>query len=159
MIVNRCVEQGIYVALILSMEKDHQPLRSSELSAILSVSDSYLKKILRKMVLADIIRSSPGKDGGFQLARSLEEISVFDIYAALEGAECELKLSGIGSRLFVDDRKFQEGVSRVDSVFREANRAFCEELRNLRLSDLVSREHYLNGDIDFAMRIRSSPVR
>ena len=153
MIVNRCVEQGIYVVLILSMEKDHQPLRSSELSAILSVSDSYLKKILRKMVLADIVSSSPGKDGGFQLTRPVEEISVFDIYAALEGAECELKLSGIGSRLFVDDRKFQQGVSRVDSVFREANLAFCEKLRQLYLSDLVSREHYLNGDIDFAKRI------
>ena len=46
MIVNRCVEQGIYVTLILSAQKDHRPLRSTELSAILSVSDSYLKQII-----------------------------------------------------------------------------------------------------------------
>lgn len=51
MVVNRCVEQGIYVVLILSLQKDHRPLLSKELSAILSVSDSYLKKILRKLVL------------------------------------------------------------------------------------------------------------
>ena len=54
MIINQCVEQGIYVVLILSLEKDHRPLRSSELSTILSVSDSYLKKILRKLVWAGI---------------------------------------------------------------------------------------------------------
>ena len=82
--------------LILSLEKDRRPLRSTELSAILSVSDSYLKKILRKLVLADIITSSRGKDGGFQLARSVEEISMYDIYAALEGEKCELKISGLG---------------------------------------------------------------
>ena len=52
MTVNRCVEQGIYVVLILSLQKDHRPLRSSELSDMLSVSDSYLKKVLRRLVLA-----------------------------------------------------------------------------------------------------------
>ena len=69
MVVNRRVEQGIYVVLMLSLEKDHRPLRSTELSSLLSVSDSYLKKILRQLVLADIITSTAGRDGGFQLAQ------------------------------------------------------------------------------------------
>ena len=56
MIINQCVEQGIFVVLILSLERDHHPLRSAELSSILSVSDSYLKKILRKLVLGGPIR-------------------------------------------------------------------------------------------------------
>ena len=94
-IVNRCVKQGIYVTLILSLEKDHRPLRSTELSTILSVSDSYLKKILRKLVLAGIVLSCAGKDGGFKLARSIEEISIYDIYSALEGERIDFCQSGI----------------------------------------------------------------
>ncbi len=156
MVVNRCVEQGIYVTLILSLEKNHRPLRSTELSEILFVSDSYLKKILRKLVLADIIISSPGKDGGFQLARSIEEISVYDVYSALEGEKCELKMSGIGSRIFIDDEKFMQGEEKVVSVFERANAAFCDELHKLKLSELAIKEHYLHGAIDFAALVNET---
>ena len=156
MIVNHCVEQGIYVVLILSLERDHRPLRSTELSAILSVSDSYLKKILRKLVLADIIKSNPGKDGGFQLSRSIEEISIFDVYSALEGDKCTLKTSGIGERIFVYGKEFSKGEEQVISVFNKANSAFCDELRNLKISELASKEYYLNGTVDFEKIIKET---
>ena len=156
MVVNQCVEQGIYVVLILSLNKEHRPLRSMQLSTILSVSDSYLKKILRKLVLADIISSSAGKDGGFQLARSIEEISIYDIYSALEGQECELKLSNIGSRIFVHGKEFAGGEKKVVSVFGRANAAFCDELRKLTISELASKEHYQHGTVDFEALINES---
>ncbi len=156
MVVNRCVEQGINVVLILSLEKDHRPLRSTQLSAILSVSDSYLKKILRKLVLAGIITSSPGKDGGFQLARSIEEISIFDVYSALEGEKCDLKRSGIGHRIFVYGKEFAKEEERVVSVFERANAAFCDELRKLTISELASKEHYQNGTVDFEALMNES---
>ena len=149
MIINQCVEEGIYVVLLLSLQKDHQPLRSTELSKILSVSDSYLKKILRKLVLADIIVSNPGRDGGFQLACSVEEITVFDIYVALEGRYCDLKMTGIGKRIFVYGKGFSKGEDLVVSAFGKANEAFLDELQKLSLSELASKENYLNGTIDF----------
>ena len=149
MVVNRCVEQGIYVVVILSLEKDHRPLRSTQLSSILSVSDSYLKKILRKLVLANIITSNAGKDGGFQLARSVEDISIYDVYSALEGEKCDLKLSGIGHRIFIYGKEFAQEEEKVVSVFERANEAFGQELRKLKISDLVSKEHYQQGTIDF----------
>ena len=154
MIVNRCVEQGIYVVLILSLQKDHRPMRSVELSAILAVSDSYLKKILRKLVLADIISSMPGKEGGFHLLHSIEDITVYDIYAALEGESCEVKVSGIGNRIFIDDKKFIQGEQMVLSLFEKANTAFMDELRSMPLSALVSKKNYLYGTIDFEQRLQ-----
>ena len=117
--------------------------------SILCVSDSYLKKILRKLVLADIIISNPGKDGGFQLSHSIENISVYDVYCALEGRECELKMSGIGERIFIYGKDFSQGEEKVVSVFEQANKAFLNELKKLFLSELVSKEHYLAGTIDF----------
>ena len=149
MLINKCVEQGIYVVLLLSLQKDHESLRSTELSSLLSVSDSYLKKILRKLVLAGIITSNPGKEGGYQLARSVEEISVYDVYTALEGEECELKMTGIGNRIFLYGKDFHEGEEKVRSVFDKANDAFGEKLKTLYLSELVSKEYYENGTVDF----------
>ena len=149
MIINGCVEQGIYVVLLLALQRDHKPLRSTELSAILCVSDSYLKKILRKLVLAEIIASMPGKDGGFQLKRSIEEISVYDIYSALEGDKCALKISGIGDRIFKYGKDFNKGEEKVVKVFDRANAQFLAELKKLEISELASKEHYEFGTIDF----------
>ena len=149
MVVNRRVEQGIYLVLILSLEKDHRTLRSTQLSSILEVSDSYLKKILRKLVLAGIITSSAGKDGGFQLVRSIEDITVYDVYSALEGPDCDLKLSGIGDRIFVHGKDFSREKEKVISAFDRANTAFGNELRKLSISELASREYYLDGTIAF----------
>ena len=96
MIINKCVEQGIYVILILAAEKDHRPLNSQELSSILLVSESYLKKIFRKLVLAGLVVSNPGKDGGFQIGKDFEKITLYDVYAALEGEQCDIKMTGLG---------------------------------------------------------------
>ena len=101
------------------------------------------------MVVKGIITSSPGKDGGFQLARPLEDVSVYDIYAALEEEECDLKMTGIGERIFIDDSRFMEGEQKVRKVFAKANEAFLDELRMLSLSDLVLKENYENGTLDF----------
>ena len=156
MIINKCVEQGIYVVSILALEKDHRPLRSVELSAILCVSDSYLKKIFRKLVLAKIIDSNAGKEGGFQLSRPIEDISVYDVYSALEGEICEFKTSGIQSRIFIDDEKFMKSEEKVSLAFEDANKAFADVLRNLKFSDLVDENNRKNGIIKFEELVKNA---
>lgn len=61
---------------MLGLQKDNQSVKSNVMSKILKVSDSYLKKILRKLVLADLVISSASKDGGFQLKKSLNQITL-----------------------------------------------------------------------------------
>lgn len=75
--ISKSVEQGIYVTLMLALQKNHTPVKSLVLSQRLEVSDSYLKKILRKLVVADIINSNASKDGGYTLKRSVETITFF----------------------------------------------------------------------------------
>lgn len=78
-------EQAIYVILILEIKGQGQPVKSATLSQELQVSDSSLKKVLRKLVLADLIKSVASKDGGFTLARPIEQISLRDVLLAEEG--------------------------------------------------------------------------
>lgn len=151
--VNQSVEQSIYVLLMLALQKDHTPVKSSILSGILCVSDSYMKKILRKMVLAGLITSDAGKDGGFRLARSVEDISIFDVYAAVDGGGCGIQLSGMAHRIFVDDQKLANNEADVLSLFQSAGAAYENELKKMKLSQLLIKENYQNGWTNWADRL------
>lgn len=78
-------EQSIYVILILSELPESKVMNSVSLSERLNVSQSYLKKIIKTLVNEGLIESTPGKYGGFSLARSLETISFYDVFVAIEG--------------------------------------------------------------------------
>ena len=143
--IKQSIEQGIYVVLMLALEKEHKPVKSNVLSSILGVSDSYLKKILRKMVVSGIVTSSASKDGGYQLARSIEEITLYDIYQSIVESENSIELSGLAHKIFVDDEKLKRDEEIVMDAFGNAFHAFNTELKKVHLSELLIKENYLNG--------------
>lgn len=70
--INQSFEQGVVCLLMLSLQKDGRAVGSETLSELMGVSDSYLKKTLRKLVLAGLVESRAGRDGGFALARPID---------------------------------------------------------------------------------------
>lgn len=78
-------EQSIYVLLILSRLPENKAINSLALSERLGISHSYLKKTIKALVNEDLVKSSPGKAGGFSLATPLEEIDFYKIFVAVEG--------------------------------------------------------------------------
>lgn len=55
--INQSFEQGVVCLLMLSLQKDGRAVGSETLSELMGVSDSYLKKTLRKLVLAGLVES------------------------------------------------------------------------------------------------------
>ena len=49
------------------------------------IPQSYLAKIMRKLVQRGLLRSSTGPDGGYSLKKQANEISLKDVYEAIEG--------------------------------------------------------------------------
>ena len=49
------------------------------------IPQNYLAKIMRKLVQKGLLRSSPGPEGGYSLRKPTEDISLKDIYEAIEG--------------------------------------------------------------------------
>ena len=78
-------EQSVYVLLILSRLPENKSLNSLALAERLEVSHSYLKKIIKSLVNEGLIRSLPGKNGGFYLATPLDTIDFYKIFIAVEG--------------------------------------------------------------------------
>lgn len=83
--LSKHLEEAVYVLLILATQKDQQALKSKTLSNLLEVSDSSLKKVLRQLVVNNLIESTASKDGGFKLKKRINEISLKDVMAAVEG--------------------------------------------------------------------------
>lgn len=50
--ISKSLEQATFVLLMLALQKEHWPIKSIVFSQRLGVSDSYLKKVLRKLVVA-----------------------------------------------------------------------------------------------------------
>lgn len=51
------------------------------------VSPTYLSKILTQLTKAGLIRSTPGKNGGYQLIRDPKKVSFLDVIVAINGKQ------------------------------------------------------------------------
>lgn len=57
-----------------------------DLAAYQGVSETYLSKVYTKLRKAGIVKSIPGVNGGYELARAPENITFWDIIEAVEGS-------------------------------------------------------------------------
>ena len=96
------------------------------------------------------------RDGGFQLARPVEELTINDVYHALEGEGNEMKLSGLAHQIFDEDEKLAEDEKRVVEIFDKAVDAFENELKKISISDLLFKTDYTNGKTHWSDRILES---
>jgi len=83
MLITRASEYAILSLILLSKSK--VPQDSDKLSKELSISKSFLAKILQSMAKKDILKSFKGAHGGFVLAKDPKEISMLLIMSSVEG--------------------------------------------------------------------------
>lgn len=150
--ISKSFEQGIYVLLMLALQKDHTPLKSQLLSQRLGVSDSYLKKILRKLVIADLIDSSASKDGGFTLKRGVADISLLDVGEAVDQlGTVQMPTLHLATRLFPGSPShIAHSEATATEAFTAAMTAFNQTLAAVPLSQLLETNSYQNGVVDWA---------
>ena len=149
--ISKSIEQGLYVVLMLALQQDHTPVKSQVLSQQLAVSDSYLKKILRKLVVADVIDSNASKDGGYTLKRSVEQITFYDVAQAVDNAgELQLPNLKLAEKVFPGDTThIQKSQQLAADVFGTAQANFNQALSQQTVSQLLEPGSYEHGIIDW----------
>lgn len=65
-------------------EKGDKPLSCHQMCQRIDVPEKYVLQILRKLVIAGIVNSVRGVEGGYRLARPLKRISLLDIVEAVD---------------------------------------------------------------------------
>ncbi|MBT3219260.1 MAG: Rrf2 family transcriptional regulator [Proteobacteria bacterium] len=74
---------AIHAAALLASAKE--PIRVSVLASILEASDAHLSKVMQRLARAKVVNSVRGRHGGFVLRQKPEEISVLDVWEAIDG--------------------------------------------------------------------------
>lgn len=87
-----------------------------------SVPANYLVQILSELRNGGLITSRRGKQGGYALARSPEEITLYDIVKLIEGDVLELNAAGEG-----------HSGRRVDQIWRDVRSVLEEKCRSVTL--------------------------
>ncbi|HFI0694035.1 TPA: Rrf2 family transcriptional regulator [Streptococcus suis] len=152
--INKSVEQAVYVLIILALQEDHRPVKSHVLSQVLQVSDSYLKKILMKLSKAGLVSANASKAGGYQLGRSIEEISLKDVFYALQLHEDTIQFKHLSHSIFDDQAHVEESENKILTTLENGLAAFYAQLDQLTLSQLLHQEAYKNRAIDWEGRIK-----
>lgn len=111
---------------------------NEKLSNWLGGSPSYLKKITRKLVAADLITSAHGSGGGFMLARDMKHVTLLDVVTAIEGDEPLFQPTGLIEKVFHTRAKAAKiGLTHIEQAFAESERKAKAELKKLTVETIL----------------------
>jgi Rrf2 family protein len=115
-----------------------ETVTAKRLAAFYELPTAYLNKQLQALSRAGILSSTSGPKGGFQLARSPEQITVLDIVTAIDGPEeafrcTEILKAGPGADQKADYRR----TCLVSMTMRRAELTYRRELAGTTIADLV----------------------
>jgi Rrf2 family protein len=144
------LEQAACVVLMLALQKGHSPVKSAVISRRLDVSASYLKKIMPHLVSEGLVISDASKDGGYSLARSIDDITMLDVFYAIEGHGHFYELSHFAQRIFHHGDRVLQSEHEIMDVISQAERLFLKELNGYPLSRVLEGIDYSDGTVDWA---------
>jgi len=89
MLLSQTSEYALRAMAWLASATPGVPVRAKDLAVGSGIPIHYLSKILRRLVLADLLVSQKGQGGGFVLSRPPREIRFIDILAAVDAYPTE----------------------------------------------------------------------
>ncbi len=124
-------EMGIHAVWFLATLDVSEPVLSATVAEGIAVSESYLIKVLKKLVTARILASRKGKRGGYMLKKKPQQITLGDIVEACEGS------ANIYYCQKLDRGCLENRACPVCVTLGRASQALYEELNSTRISDLL----------------------
>jgi Rrf2 family cysteine metabolism transcriptional repressor len=126
---------GITALLALAESYGSGLLQIKDISSRCNIPHQYLEQIFNRLGKAGIIKSTRGKNGGYELAHTPNKITVLDIVNTLEG-EIE----------FVP--KSSEQTDIIYDLFHKAE-IKLQEILNISLADLAQRQQTLRSNVTY----------
>ena len=109
---------------------------SEVLAGSVNANPVFVKRILVKLSKAKLVTTTVGKSGGYDLARSPESISLFDIYSAVSPPGAFAIHAYAESKGCVVSSNIKEV---MDEVLIDTQKAVENDLRRTTLADVVSK--------------------
>ncbi|WP_034552586.1 Rrf2 family transcriptional regulator [Carnobacterium funditum] len=142
------LEQAVCIITLLATQDKRFPIASHIINRRLKgASPSYIKKIMRKLVVNDLVTSISGSNGGFSLAKDPESIHLLEVVEALEGPIITYPNTGMINQVFSDlGPTANHGEIVLTEVFKQADNQYKNYLRQQTVAQLI-RESLNHRDI------------
>lgn len=79
-------EYGLLAVMDLALHSLEAPVQSAQIAERQNIPKPYLDQLLLFLKKAGLVESSRGRQGGYQLARSVSHINLLQVVRALEGS-------------------------------------------------------------------------
>jgi Rrf2 family protein len=111
----------------------------------------FLEQILRELREAELLHSEPGRNGGYQLALSADQISLADILRVVEGPIALLPCAS--HRFYAPCPECPNPTAcAVQDALVQVRNETVHALKAISLADLVTREAELSADLRGILR-------
>lgn len=74
---------GLHAVAVVA--RCNEPTSTAQVAAELCASEAHVAKVLQRLARVKLLSSKRGPSGGYSLAKPSHEISLLDVYEALEG--------------------------------------------------------------------------
>ncbi len=143
MLLSQTSEYALRAMAWLATAPKGKPVRAADLSRATGIPTYYVSKVLRRLVLADLLESQKGQGGGFSLSRAPREISFINILSAVDAFPTQGRCAfGWGQCDTTDPCPLHNSWSQLDDRIRDwASGTSLEEIANLAPTGPRSTEH------------------
>lgn len=123
---SQATDYALHAMLYLVTESPDTPVNVQLLANKLGVSQTYLSKMMTKLVKAGLVHSASGANGGYRLKHNQDDISFLDVIHAIEGTTSLFECS------------FNHGSEcLIQQVVIDAEQQMEQILKNKKISDLA----------------------
>jgi Rrf2 family protein len=131
------VEWALHCCVLLAALPPDDALPATRLAEYHGVPGAYLAKHLQALARAGIVESTPGRRGGYRLARPANEITFLDVVEAVEGDEPAFRCTEIRQRGPVPaSAKAMRAPCAIHVTMARAEHAWRKELRATTIADI-----------------------
>ena len=137
--INRGVEWAAHACTLLAALPQGWSLNAEALADFHEVPAAYMAKQMQALARAGLVTSTRGGGGGYRLAKAAADISLLDIYLAIEGSQSAFRCMEIRQngpcRARAANCKAPCGIA---SRFYAAELAFRESLSSIALTEIAT---------------------
>ncbi|MEU7019809.1 Rrf2 family transcriptional regulator [Streptomyces sp. NPDC046203] len=144
------VEWALHCCLdLVWLAEEDRPVPTARLAEFHDLAPAYLNKHLQALARAGILGSTPGKRGGFRLARRPDKISLLDVVTAVEGPDPAFRCLNIRNQGPGDAVMGGSGrrACVISHSMRRAELTWRRELAGTTLADLAEEAQQHAADV------------
>jgi len=139
MTINKGVEWAAHGLAILAVVPESRALSAEALAEFHDLPPAYMAKQMQALAKAGLVTTHRGPKGGYRLSRSPEEISLLDIYLAIEGGGSMFQCTEIRQQGVCPSRRQDcKSPCGVAQGFYDAEKAFRDILKKKPLTEIIA---------------------